>query len=113
MISGVLLNLQINNLSCNFGWYEVLKTLRFMLSNSFSRVLMMVCYTQDYQAFGPFPSYYIPKVHGILETGSVFILGVGWETSTLLGPLERANRNPVIAVLFYLITFSSLFFLGK
>jgi hypothetical protein len=56
----------------------------------------MVYNTQIYWVFGLCPSSGILKntgEHNVSETGSVYVLRWGRETSTQLGPLERANLN--------------------
>jgi hypothetical protein len=56
---------------------------------------MMVCNTQNYLVSGLCSSSGIVNTtkHNISETGSVLFSGDGWETPTLLGPLEKANLN--------------------
>jgi hypothetical protein len=60
---------------------------------------MIVYNTQNYWVFGLGPSFGIPKTrgHNVLETGSILSSGER-ETPALLGPLERANLNPVTEV---------------
>jgi hypothetical protein len=56
----------------------------------------MVYNTQNYWVFGLFPSSNVlgTRKHDLSETGSVSVLRCGGrKTSTLLGPLDRANLN--------------------
>jgi hypothetical protein len=68
--------------------------------------------SQNYLIIGLCPSSGILEAikHNVSETGSVSVLKLG-ETSTLLGPLERANLNylmtetdPVSGTLYFLVT---------
>jgi hypothetical protein len=55
--------------------------------------MMVVCDTQNYWFVWLSIDQY-SKEHSVSETGSVSVLRWGgWETPTLLGPLERANPN--------------------
>jgi hypothetical protein len=59
----------------------------------------MVYNTQGYWIFGLCPSSDILQnrtVDNAPETGSVSVLGEGWETPTLFGPLERVTLNRCI-----------------
>jgi hypothetical protein len=60
------------------------------------RLLVDLHRIQDYWVFGFCPSSGIlenKREHNVSETGSVSSSGKGWETATLLGPVERANLN--------------------
>jgi hypothetical protein len=49
--------------------------------------------------------------HNVSETGYVFIPGEGWETPTVLGPVERASLNHWISD--YVVTESNQEHLDK
>jgi hypothetical protein len=66
-------------------------------TSRFWRVLTMVYNTQDYWFFWTFPS------SGILETKKPQVKG-GNKTPTRLGPLERANLNPVFETSCFLVS---------
>jgi hypothetical protein len=59
-------------------------------------VLMMPYDNGDYRVFGPCPSSGILrniKEYSVSETGCFRLQLMGWETPTLLGPLEIANPS--------------------